>query len=70
MVPAKLVKLWSEKSEVKQEEIFATLVGLKFLEKFYEAQKEDWKLVAHKAKVFLKKEGIKLKEVEHLVEIE
>lgn len=44
-------------------------MGLKLLESFYQEQKKDWKLVGHKAKVFLKKEGVAFSETEKLIEI-
>lgn len=69
-VPQKFAEKVKDKPKAKQEEIFATLVGAKLLEQFYQSYKQDWKLVGHKAKVFLKKEGIKYSEVEHLIELD
>lgn len=46
------------------------MAGLKLLENMYIGDKQDWKLVGRKARVFLKKAEANYDELEELVQIQ
>ena len=46
---------------------YATVAGIKILNEWYKMYQDDWKLVARKAKVYLKKRNIDFEEIEEFV---